>query len=168
MNEIIEQLQKNKAVFHDILKKENESMVLWKQTPEKWCLLEIVCHLIDEECFDFRFRTKWCLEHPNEMPPPIDPVGWVTKNDYIHQDYDTKFAKFLTERDNSIGWLQSLKNVNWSSAFEHPKLGVMTARHFLANWLAHDYLHIKQITRLKYDYLAHNSGEHLDYAGIWK
>lgn len=167
MNFIIEQLQKNKTVFHTLLK-ENKNMILWKQAPEKWCLLEIVCHLIDEECLDFRFRTKWCLENPNQMPPAIDPVGWVTNHDYINQDYETMFTKLMTERDNSIIWLQSLKNVNWDSAFEHPKLGAMTARHFLANWLAHDYLHFKQILRLKYDYLNHTSGENLDYAGIWK
>jgi len=168
MNYIIEQLQKNKTVFHYLLKDENSNMVVWKQTPEKWCLLEIVCHLIDEECFDFRFRTQWCLEHPNQMPPPIDPVGWVTNHDYINQDYNAKIAQFLKEREHSIKWLKSLKNVNWNNAFQHPKLGTMSARLFMANWLAHDYMHIKQILRLKYDYLSHESGENLDYAGIWK
>jgi hypothetical protein len=74
---------------------------------------------------------------------------------------------FLSEREKSIIWLQSLNNVNWDLAFEHSKLGRLTAKHFLTNWLAHDYLHIKQILRLKYDYLKYQSGENLDYAGIW-
>jgi len=166
MNFIKEQLQKNKAVFKDILWN-NDEMILWKQNPEKWCLLEIVCHLHDEEIHDFRYRTQWCLEHPNQIPPSIDPVGWVTIHDYINQDYPTMLNKFLTEREHSITWLNSLKNVNWESAFEHPKLGILSAKHFLNNWLAHDYLHIKQILKLKYDYLKHKTGDNLDYAGIW-
>ena len=168
MNYVIEQLEKNKTVFQNLLKDENENMVLWKQTPEKWCLLEIVCHLVDEECYDFRFRAKWCHEHPNQIPPSIDPVGWVTKHDYIHQDYKVKLKQFLEEREHSVTWLQSLNDVNWDNTFQHPQLGTMSARLFMANWLAHDYLHIKQILRLKYDYLNHELGENLNYAGIWK
>jgi len=164
---IIEQLERNKTIFEDILKDENEPLILWKQTPEKWCLLEILCHLIDEECHDFRFRTKWCLEHANQTPPAIDPMGWVTKHDYIHQDYNTKLNQLLAEREQSIIWLRSLTNVDWDLSFEHSKLGLLTAKHFLTNWLAHDYLHIKQILRLKYEFLKHSSGESLDYAGTW-
>ncbi len=167
MNQIIDQLKKNKAVFQDLLKDNVEAMVLWKQAPEKWCLLEIVCHLYDEERFDFRFRTRWVLETPNETPPPIDPVGWVMKHNYIKQNYSIMLSKFLSERAESIIWLQSLKNVNWDSAFEHPKLGILSAKHFLTNWLAHDYLHMKQILKLKYDYLKQQAGENLDYAGSW-
>lgn len=168
MKSIIKQLQNNRLVFEDILKNENEALILWKQAPEKWCLLEIVCHLNDEECHDFRFRAQWVLEKPNQTPPPIDPVGWVTNHDYINRDYRTMLNTFLSERDKSIIWLKSLKNVNWDNAFEHSKLGRLTARHFLVNWLAHDYLHIKQILKLKYDYLQNTSRENLDYAGIWK
>ena len=168
MKAIVKQLQNNRHVFEDILKNESEPMVLWKQSPEKWCLLEIICHLNDEECHDFRFRVQWVLEKPNQTPPPIDPIGWVTNHDYLNQDYDTMLNTFLSERDKSIIWLKSLKNVHWDNAFEHAKLGRLTARHFLVNWLAHDYLHIKQILKLKYDYLQHTSRENLQYAGIWK
>lgn len=166
MESIIKQLQLNASVFFNLLK--DEKKVLWKQTPEKWCLLEIICHLHDEECYDFRFRTQWCLEHPNQTPPPIDPIGWMTKHDYLNQDYQTMLNTFITEREQSISWLKSLINVNWDNSYIHSKLGKLTAKHFLVNWLAHDYLHIKQILKLKYDYLQHQTGENLDYAGVWK
>jgi len=168
MKAIIKQLQTNRKVFEDILKYEDEAMVLWKQAPEKWCLLEIICHLNDEECLDFRFRVEWVLEKPNQIPPAIDPIGWITNHDYLNQDYTTMLNTLLSERDKSIIWLKSLKNAKWNNAFEHPKLGKLTARHFLVNWLAHDYLHIKQILKLKYDYLQHTSRENLNYAGVWK
>jgi hypothetical protein len=46
-------------------------------------------------------------------------------------------------------------------------LGRLSAGTFLSNWLAHDYLHIRQIIRLKYQYLQRQTRESLDYAGAW-
>jgi hypothetical protein len=85
----------------------------------------------------------------------------------MEQDYQETLSKFLKEREQSIRWLQSLTNVNWNSAFEHSKLGTLSAKFFLENWLAHDYLHLRQILKLKFDYLIHRSGRNLEYAGIW-
>jgi len=167
MQYIIDQLEKNCDVFNNILKDENDAMILWKQSPEKWDLLHIVCHLYDEERDDFRFRVQWVLEKPNDVPPPFNPIKWVTERRYVEQDYKDKLKAFIFERKESIKWLKSLQNPKWDNAFEHTQLGSLTAKHFLTNWLAHDYLHMKQILKLKFDYLQQQSGESLDYAGIW-
>ena len=167
MDFITEQLQENKNVFINLLRDINKDIFLWKQTPEKWCLLEIVCHLYDEEREDFKFRTQWVLEKPNQTPPPFNPVVWVTERNYIAQEYNQVLNNFIEEREQSITWLQSLQNPKWENYFEHPKKGKLTAKFFLTNWLAHDYLHIRQIIKLKFDYLERQSGENLDYAGTW-
>ena len=167
MEFVLQQLKQNKDVFISLLKGVHKDMYLWKQIPEKWCLLEIVCHLYDEEREDFRFRTQWVLENPNEKPPAINPVGWVEERRYLEQDYNTRLQKFIDERENSIKWIESLENPNWENSYLHPKMGKLTAKHFYDNWLAHDYLHFRQITKLKLDYLDQLSGEDLNYAGIW-
>jgi hypothetical protein len=164
---IIEQLEKNKAVFRDLLTGVQDDLIRWKQLPDKWCLLEIACHLYDEERDDFRFRTQWTLDRPGEVPPPFDQLSWVSEHRYIEQDYNTVVHNFIEERDRSVQWLKGLRNPNWENAFEHPKLGKMTAKYFLFNWLAHDYLHIRQILKLKFDFLREQSGDNLDYAGTW-
>lgn len=41
----------------------------------------------------------------------------------------------------------------------------MSAKLFLTNWLAHDYLHIRQVNRMRYLYLKTQTGIPLDYAG---
>jgi hypothetical protein len=73
----------------------------------------------------------------------------------------------LHERKNSLEWLQSLDKSAWENIYHHPKLGPMSATLILNNWLAHDYLHIRQITYNKYHYLKSNSLTPLDYAGTW-
>ena len=167
MDFVIEQLQQSKTVLNDLLRDIKEDMFLWKQTPEKWCLLEIVCHLYDEEREDFKFRTQWVLNKPDETPPPFNPVIWVTERNYIEQNYNQVLNKFINEREQSITWLNALKNPKWGNYYVHPKKGNLTAKFFLTNWLAHDYLHIRQIIKLKFDYLEYQSGEMIDYAGIW-
>jgi len=164
---IIRELSRNKEVFKGLLSGLTEEEYSWRHQPEKWCLLEIVNHLYDEEREDFRTRTRCTLQTPGEQPPPIDPVAWVTEREYMQQDYAESLDKFLEERDRSVEWLQSLRSPNWDNSYQHPKLGTLTAKMFLSNWLAHDYLHIRQIIRLKHAYLKELTQESLTYAGEW-
>ena len=164
---IIEELNRNRAVFRELLKDIEEQLYFWKPGPGKWCLLEVICHLYDEERDDFRARTRHVLETPNAPMPTFDPLIWATERKYMHQDFNEKLSAFLQERLLSVDWLQSLKSPNWDNAYDHPKLGPLTAKMFLSNWLAHDYLHFRQINRIKYEYLNIHSGENLNYAGQW-
>jgi len=164
---IIDNLSDNVEIFITLLHNKSKTEYLWKPESQKWCLLEIICHLYDEEREDFRARVKCTLETPGQHPPPINPVGWVTDRKYIDQDYELMVNKFLNERRNSSKWLNSLKNPLWKNSYEHPKLGVLTAEHFLVNWLAHDIFHFRQIIRLQFQYLKFTSGNDLSYAGTW-
>ncbi len=167
MLQVAQQLQHNKLVFLELLKDVELGMIHWKQDKDTWCLLEILCHLYDEERDDFRFRVNWLLEKPGETPPPFNPMEWVLDHNYMQQDYEPMLYKFIAERENSLRWLNSLNNPNWGNYFKHPKLGKLSASYYLNNWLAHDYLHIRQILKLKFDYLEHVSGNDLNYAGKW-
>ncbi len=164
---IIQELENNQSVFSGLLQNANSEMILWRPQPEHWCLLEIVCHLYDEEREDFRQRVKLILEDPSQPLPAIDPANWVLERAYLSQDYATKTTAFLTERTTSVAWLKSLNAPAWGNTYQHPVLGPMSAGLFLANWLAHDQLHIRQINRVKRAYLQHTTGLDLSYAGNW-
>ncbi|WP_299606851.1 DinB family protein [uncultured Aquimarina sp.] len=161
---IIDELYRNQQVFEVFLKKVSREAYLWKDRPNRWCLLEIVCHLYDEEREDFRARTQHILETPENEFIPIDPEGWVQQRDYINKEYNAVLSDFLRERSISINWLSTLQNPKWDNITIHPEFGEMTAYQFLANWLAHDYLHLRQITNLKLDYLKVNTEENFAYA----
>ncbi len=165
---LITQLEINRTSFEGLFSAPLPDEITWRPAEDKWCLLEIVSHLYDEEREDFRARLKHTLENPNEKLPSIDPVGWVTVRNYMGKNYETAVQDFLTERERSIQWLCSLQSPDWESAHHHHKFGSMSAEMFLANWLAHDYLHIRQILRLKYEYLKQATSEvSLVYAGDW-
>ena len=166
-SKIIDELSRNRNVFRDLLQGVPKELYLWKPAPDKWCLLEIICHLFDEEREDFRARTKHVLETPDDPMTPIDPAAWVKERAYLEQDFEESLENFLKEREASINWLQSLQSPKWDNTYAHPKVGPLTANMFLANWLAHDYMHIRQILRVKFEYLRQLSKENLDYAGNW-
>jgi hypothetical protein len=164
---IIEALESNQQVFEHLLSGLERETYLWKPSTEKWCLLEIVCHLHDEEREDFRARVKHVLETPEKSFHPFDPIGMVSTRCYIEQNYQEMVTKFLVERVFSVDWLKSLPSPKWENATTHPRIGPMSAWLLLNNWLAHDYLHFRQVTRLKYQFLQAQSGEDLSYAGVW-
>lgn len=164
---IFDQLEQNISVFESLLKNKTKNEYLWRPSLEKWCLLEIVCHLFDEEREDFRTRVKHTLEKPTAPIKPINPEAWVVDRDYILKNYDNKLEAFLSERSASVKWLRSLTNVNWEQGIVHLKLGKLSAKLFLTNWLVHDYLHIRQIIKYQYNYLKEQIGVDLNYAGNW-
>lgn len=164
--QIIHQLQANRSVFKSLLV-DKEVMIQWKPSPDAWSLLEIVCHLYDEELEDFGTRVFNTLLTPEAQPPSIDPPGWVVLRKYAEQDYDEKLNAFLDERNKSIEKLKALNNPRWENIYTHPVAGRLSAYHLLANWLAHDYHHIRQINRMLYEYLRESSKVDLEYAGDW-
>lgn len=164
---IIEQLALNRLVFDALFTAVRDEHIRYRPSPERWNMLEILCHLKDEETDDFRARLRHILNHPEQPLPPTDPSGWFTSRSYEAQDYEKKLESFLTERYASIQWLQSLESPRWDNAHDHPTAGPVTAKMILCNWLAHDLHHIRQIIHLQHALLVFNTGESLEYAGKW-
>ena len=164
----IKGLAQNEATFLALFDHLTPEEQLWRPQHDKWNMLEILCHMLDEEREDFRARLHSVIEDPNQPFTPIDPEGWVTSRNYASKSYDDTLQQFVAERKKSITWLNSLTVPDWNIAYHHPKFGPMSAAFLLNNWLAHDYLHIRQITRYKFTYLEQNNGgTSLAYAGGW-
>lgn len=164
---LIQELEINACTFEQLFKIRGTEQAVWKPAEDKWCLLEIVCHLVDEEILDFRTRVKTALNQAQYDFVPIDPQGWVKSKDYINQDYQAKTNDWIAERKRSIEWLKSLDQPNWNSFLVHSEQGKMSAGKFLENWVAHDYIHMRQLVRTKRAYLSHLTNEDLSYAGVW-
>ena len=166
-DQVIQSLANNLDIFKAQLQNKSKDEVSFKPSSDKWSMLEVLCHLVDEEKEDFRIRLKYVLEDPFKPLPKFNPVDWVQSRNYEGQNFDDKVIEFLNERVKSIKWLQSLQDPQWQNTHHHSKLGHRSAFLFLANWLAHDYIHIRQLNRLAYEYHRSKSGINLNYAGNW-
>ena len=101
-NFIIQELERNRAVFHQLLAGVPEKAYHWRPNTDKWNLLEIICHLYDEEREDFRARLRLVLDTPKEPFTGIDPQGWVSARNYAGQDFEAVLKDFLAERVQSV------------------------------------------------------------------
>jgi len=138
-----------------------------KPTPESWSLLEVVCHLGDEERDDFRLRVDLTLNRPGEEWPPIHPGAWVTERKYNERDLEQSLNDFLAERRKSLVFLKGLEGANWNASHVSP-YGERKAGDLLCSWVAHDNLHMRQLVELRRVRVQKITGPYdILYAGEW-
>ena len=140
---------------------------LWKDAPEKWSILQIVYHLWRTEEKDFRLRMEKTLRDPQEEWTPLSPQEMRLEQNGEETNLDEYLRNFLGEREKSVRWLKALSSPKLENVHQNKQL-ILSAGDLLASWLAHDFLHIKQIVRLHYDYVNSTAEPYKTaYAGKW-
>jgi len=92
----------------------------------------------------------------------------VNSRGYNERELDASLNNFLAEREKSLAWLRQLSQPNWQNCNEGPN-GKLTAGDLLASWLAHDFLHIRQLARLHWQYVGAIADPYqITYGGPWK
>jgi len=138
-----------------------------KPNAESWSILEVICHLYDEEREDFRLHLDWILDRKNEKWPGFDPQNWVTVRKYNEQNFDEMAMKFFDERERSLEWLMGLANADWETLYE-ANWGSIKAGEMFSSWVAHDNLHIRQLVELKRLHIERITKPYdIQYAGDW-
>jgi hypothetical protein len=144
----------------------------WKPPDGAWSVLEVLCHLGDEEVADFRPRTLGTLRNPAAEWEKIDPAAWATERKYNEQDPAAALERLTRERAESVRQLRALgelSRVEWSRAYQHPKVGPVPAGAVLAAWAAHDALHLRQIAKRLWELAGRDGSPYPTlYAGEWK
>lgn len=164
----IDRLERAGGAIHAIAAVASPEDARWRPDPSSWSILEIVCHLVDEELEDFRARVLSTLEDPSRAWAPIDPQGWATQRDYQSKDLELSLQAFRDRRSESIRLLRALESPDWSRAYVHPEFGELSAAYMLSCWAAHDALHLRQLSRRLYQLALRDGADgQLLYAGSW-
>ncbi len=165
---LIDRLERHASWIRATLEGLTAEEAAWKPAADKWSLLEVAGHLLDEEREDFRARLDLLLHHPGVLGPPIDPQGWVRERRYNERNLDATLQMFLEERTRSVQWLRGLPAPAWGNTLEHPSLGSIRAGDLLGAWVAHDLLHLRQLAHVHWLYVAHLAQPYATgYAGNW-
>jgi hypothetical protein len=164
---ITARLAEGAAAIQAIATGVTEEQARWKPDPDSWSVLEVVNHLWDEECEDFRRRIDYTLHRPGEAWPPIDPRGWVTGRQYNERALAPSLDGFLSAREESLAWLRALPSPDWEASHAAP-WGEITAGDLLASWVAHDLLHLRQLVELRWSLTTEElAPRRVEYAGAW-
>jgi hypothetical protein len=160
----VSQLSINAAAIRQMVAGVDADQATWKPDPESWSILEVVNHLYDEECEDFKARIRHILSGAAGEAPPIRPKEWVTERAYNQRKLGESIDNFMQERQQSLDWLKSVK-ADWDSTYTAP-WGSIRAGDFLVAWVAHDLLHLRQLVELKWSYgLQQSAPYNPGYAG---
>jgi hypothetical protein len=154
VKDAVERLARGRDTLRALAANVTDEQARWKPAPDRWSILEVVCHLHDEEISDFRLRLHILLNRPDEPWPPVDPLGWVVARKYNERRLFESLETFTVERNKSIAWLEQLDNPDLMVTREHSQLGTIRAGDLLAAWVAHDYVHSAQVARLHAEYVA--------------
>src|SRR5215211_6936704 len=79
---LYQELQHSTEMIRALLSGVTPQEARLKPSAESWSILEVVCHLYDEEREDFREHLDFILHRQNEEWHKIDPVRWVTERKY--------------------------------------------------------------------------------------
>ena len=164
---LYKELQHNTEMIRALLAGLTQEEAQVKPDEESWSVLEVVCHLYDEEREDFREHLDFILHRQNEEWHLIDPQAWVIERNYNEKNFSDIQQKFFNEREISLDWLKKLENADWETVYTS-QFGSMKAGDMLASWVAHDNLHIRQLVELRRMRIEIITKPYaVEYAGDW-
>ena len=164
---LYQELQNSTEMIRALLSGIMQEEAQVKPNPESWSILEVVCHLYDEEREDFREHVDFILHRQNEEWHQIDPQAWVTERKYNEQNFVEMQEKFFAERGQSLEWFMEMSNADWNTLYTS-QYGSTTAGEMFACWIAHDNLHLRQLVELRRVKIENITKPYnLEYAGDW-
>ena len=116
--------------------------------PDTWSPMQVVRHLIWCEIDDWIPRARMVLEHQDRMGfTPFDREGGESR--YGTWTIEALLDEFARLRADNLRTLDgfALDESKLALPGQHPALGAVTLRQLLATWVAHDYVHVTQISR---------------------
>jgi hypothetical protein len=167
IEEIIRQMAANAEAIRSLVQTISNEQTLWKPNPETWSMKEVMEHVYNEERGDFRARLK---EMFNEPPLALGEMqdGWQPV-----ENFHRALESFLVEREASLAWLTALESPNWDTTImvSFGPAGdelVLSAGDVLTSWVAHDFLHLRQMNELQYAWNEKQASPYsVQYAGGW-
>ena len=161
--ELVDSTEMIRALIKDI----DQEQAQVKPDAESWSILEVICHLYDEEREDFREHLDFILHRQHEEWHRIDPDGWVIERKYNEQNLSEITDQFFAEREKSLEWLMEISGADLETTYTSA-YGSMNAGEMFSCWVAHDNLHIRQLTELRRKYIERITQPYdLQYAGDW-
>jgi hypothetical protein len=164
--EIVRRLSGNAEAVAALMQTVSDEQAQWKPDRETWSLNQVMEHLYDEERMDFRSHLEEMLSDPPQ------PWGARREEHVPTASCRQALAGFVVEREASIAWLMALQTPDWDTVSE-ARFGpsdvlLLSAGDVLVSWVAHDFLHIRQMNELLYAWNEKQAAPYsVQYAGGW-
>jgi DinB superfamily len=157
-------LSRTPRVLDAMLSGLSDEWLYGNEGPGTWSPVEVVGHLIINEETNFLSRAKLILsEGAIKTLTPIDMAAHLERFDEVPVDQLLQLFREL--RTENIRMLQSLapSAADLTKTAIHPKVGLVQLSHVLATWVAHDLIHIGQVSRVMAKQYKQEVGPFLEF-----
>jgi len=121
-----------------------KKMWLFKPSPERWSIHEIILHLADSEANSY-VRCRRFIAEPGTAVFKIDAARWAGSLGYFHQSTREALEVIRRLRKMTYQLLVTLPETVWLNTVEHPRDGKITLEHWVQLQERHIPHHIEQM-----------------------
>lgn len=140
----VERFGRGPALLADALRRCPKKMWLYRPSPYRWSIHEIILHLTDSEAYAYICCRQFIAE-PGSGVAEYDASTWASSLGYFHQSTREALGLVLRLRRMTHQMLRFIPDSVWSHTTLLPQKGTITLNEWLeiqANHIPH---HIEQI-----------------------
>jgi uncharacterized damage-inducible protein DinB len=132
------------ALLFAALKQLPKKTWMFKPSPEKWSIHDVILHLADSEASAY-ICCRRLIAEPGSAVLRFDPAVWAGTLGYFHQSTKEALEIIRRLRRMTYAVLKGLPPTVWSHTVEDPRGGKMSLEQFLDFQEQHIPHHIKQM-----------------------
>ncbi len=141
-------LKDTPAALENLCALTTKEKLLFKPSPDRWSICEVLNHLTDVENVAVGLRAKRTFEEEMPLFVDYDRDARYAAGAYANDDGVLALENFRKARTASLSWLETLKPSDWKRRGVHPAVGEVDLGQLLSLWAFHDLSHLRQIAEL--------------------
>jgi hypothetical protein len=147
---MLESFGRAPALLSADLRRLPKKMWLYKPSPERWSIHELILHLTDSEASSY-VRCRHLIAEPDVTVAEFDPARWAVKLGYFHQSTREAIEIIRRLRKMTYQLLVAVPEPVWSRMVEYPKDGATS----LESWIERQERHIPHhMDQMRLNYVA--------------
>jgi DinB superfamily len=135
--QMLESFGRSPVLLATVLRRLPKKMWLYKPTPQRWSIHEIILHLADSEASSY-VLCRQLIAEPDKTVAKFDAARWAGSLGYFHQSTREALEIIRRLRRMTYGLLVTLPEPVWQHALEHPIEGKIS----LESWMDRQERHI--------------------------
>jgi len=142
---MLESFGRAPALLSGVLRQLPKKMWLYKPSPERWSIHEIILHLADSEASSY-VRCRHLIAEPGLAVVEFDPARWAGNLGYFHQSTREALEVIRRLRKMTYQLLVSIPESVWLHTAEFPKEGAISLESWIERQERHIPHHTEQMT----------------------
>jgi hypothetical protein len=144
-HEVVASLQSTPAVLRNLLYSLPSEMFTWHPTHGRWCIKEVVGHLIEADRHDFIGRIRLILDQVEPRLTVSDQAEIARMRHDCDHDLHELLDEFSNQRSGSLSFISTFGDNELHRGGVHPTIGYLHIGNLLHEWVYHDMNHVRQI-----------------------